>query len=66
MIKLYSNHCPKCDIIKEKLDEKNISYELIDDVEWLTANGFDRMPVLEINGQKITSMLQMSNIIRSL
>ena len=66
MIKLYSNHCPKCDIVKAKLDKKNINYELVDDVEWLEANGYDEMPVLEVEGVKSTSMLEINDIIAKL
>lgn len=66
MIILYSNHCPKCDIVKEKLDEKKIDYKIVDDIEWLTENGFNDMPVLEVNGVRFTRMIEMNEFIRSL
>lgn len=53
MIVLYSNHCPKCDILKAKLDSKHISYTIMDDEKWLTDNGFDEMPILEVNGERL-------------
>ena len=65
-IKLYSNHCPLCDIAKAKLDAKNIDYTLIDDVAWLTANGFDQMPVLEIDGNRIHGILDINTAIAAL
>lgn len=65
MIVLYSNHCPKCDITKAKLDAKNIEYTLIDDLTWLSENGFDQMPVLEVNGQKMINMLEINNFINA-
>ena len=30
MVILYSTGCPKCQVLKSKLDSKNISYELFD------------------------------------
>ncbi len=63
MIVLYSNHCPKCDITKAKLDAKNIEYTLIDDAEWLSQNGFDQMPVLEVDGHRMISMIEINNFI---
>ena len=65
MIVLYSNHCPKCDITKAKLDAKNIKYTLIDDTEWLSANGFDQMPVLEVDGNRMISMIEINNFINA-
>lgn len=53
MIKLYTNHCRKCEILTTKLNEKNITFETIDDEEWLCANGYDFMPILEVDGQKL-------------
>jgi glutaredoxin len=65
MIVLYSNHCPKCDITKAKLDAKNINYTLIDDTEWLSANEFDQMPVLEVDGNRMISMIEINNFINA-
>jgi glutaredoxin len=65
MIVLYSNHCPKCDITRAKLDAKNINYTLIDDTEWLSANGFDQMPVLEVDGNRMISMIEINNFINA-
>lgn len=56
MITLYSNHCPKCDILKGKLDTKNVTYTLVDDTTWLSANGFDQMPILEVDGKRMPFM----------
>ena len=63
MIVLYSNHCPKCEIVKSKLDSKNIEYKLVDDIQWLTDNNFDQMPVLEVNGTRMTSFIDINNFI---
>lgn len=46
---LYSNNCPKCKILKKKLDDKNIVYEAKDDIDFLISNGFRGYPVLSVN-----------------
>ena len=35
-IKLYSTHCPKCIVLEKKLQQKNIPFEEINDVEIMT------------------------------
>ena len=53
MIKLYTIHCPQCNVLKKKLDAAGISYTLIDDKEWLIANGYDKFPILEVDGDQM-------------
>lgn len=53
MIKLYTNHCRKCEILTAKLQEKNVIFDIIDDEEWLRANGYDFMPILEVDNKKL-------------
>ena len=48
---LYTIHCPKCDILEQKLNMKNVEYTLIDDVSVIQAKGLDAMPVLEVDGE---------------
>lgn len=48
MITLYTNHCPACDRLKELLDEKKISYEEVDDEQFLIAHNLLHMPQLGI------------------
>ena len=60
MVVLYSNHCPRCNIIKAKLETAKINYKLVDDPEQLEKLGYDFMPVLEVDGEKFTSMIQMN------
>jgi len=54
MIKLYTNHCPLCNTLKELLDEKKIQYEEVDDVQLMLSLGLTHMPMLEIeNGERL-------------
>lgn len=48
---LYTTHCPKCNILKAKLDEKNISYTEYDNVEFMKDMGITTVPVLNINNK---------------
>lgn len=47
---LYSTGCPKCKILKDKLDVKEITYQVCDDVELIIQKGFKTVPMLEVDG----------------
>lgn len=49
MIKLYSNDCPKCRVLKTKLDSKNIAYEKISDIDLMMEKGIESVPILELD-----------------
>ena len=51
---LYTNDCPKCKILKIKLDEKNIPYEIFDDMDEMLKKGFRSMPMLDVDGKVMT------------
>ena len=47
---LYEHGCPRCKVLKAKLDQKKIQYTNISDVELMMAKGFEEAPKLEVNG----------------
>lgn len=47
----YTTGCPKCKILKKKLDEKNIAYAINDSVAEMLKLGITQVPVLSIDGQ---------------
>lgn len=47
---LYEHGCPKCKILKMKLDKSGIEYETVSDIEVMKAKGFQEAPKLEVNG----------------
>lgn len=51
MVILYSTGCPKCQVLKSKLDSKNISYEVFDDKDKMIDKGFTSVPILEVDGE---------------
>jgi glutaredoxin len=48
---LYSNHCPKCEMMKKMLDMKNISYDIFDNEDEMIKMGFSSMPMISIDGK---------------
>ena len=49
-IVLYEHGCPRCKVLKSKLDQKGIKYEDISDVEVMKSKGFQEAPKLDVNG----------------
>lgn len=60
MITLYTTHCPKCNVLKSKLDSKNIEYKIVEDVDTMQNKGFSSAPVLEVDNE----MLDFVNAIK--
>lgn len=49
---LYSTGCPKCAVLKEKLDSKKINYEEISDVGIMQEKGIMSVPVLMVDDKR--------------
>lgn len=49
---LYSTDCPRCKILKRKLEEKNIRYEERDDMDEMLSLGIMSVPYLKV-GEKL-------------
>lgn len=56
MIVLYSTGCPKCKILKEKLDAAKIQYIEISNVDRILEKGIAFVPVLEVCGERMNFM----------
>lgn len=48
-MKLWTIHCPRCNILAKKLANKKIDVEVIDDKAKIQAEGLDLMPILELD-----------------
>ena len=46
---LYEHGCPRCKVLKMKLDQKGINYETVNDIEQMKAKGFTEAPKLEVD-----------------
>jgi glutaredoxin len=53
---LYSTGCPKCKILTQKLNNKNIKYDVVDDVDIMLSKGFETVPMLEVDGNVLDFM----------
>ncbi len=54
MITLYSTGCPKCRVLKKKLDAANIPYTVIDDVDVMMSLGMQSVPVLKVGDELLS------------
>ena len=45
---LYEHGCPRCKVLKAKLDNSGIQYETVNDVKVMKMKGFDEAPKLEV------------------
>lgn len=51
MVTIYTTDtCPKCKILKEKMNTKGIEYEEVQDVNIMSDKGISFVPVLEVDG----------------
>jgi glutaredoxin len=48
---LYSTNCPQCKVLKSKLDESNIEYEVCSDTNLMLSKGLKSVPMLEVSGR---------------
>ena len=51
MITLYSTNCPKCNVLKQKLQSLNIDFEISNNIDELIELGFMEAPILKVNDQ---------------
>lgn len=56
-IVLYSTGCPKCKILKQKLDSKAVSYTENNTVADMMALGITQVPVLAVDGELLSFSL---------
>lgn len=47
---LHTTNCPRCKVLKSKLDQKSINYKMNTDVDLMIQKGFTTAPKLEIDG----------------
>lgn len=51
---LFSTGCPKCNVLKKKLDTANIEYIVIDDINQMMSLGITTVPVLKVDGEMLS------------
>ena len=54
MITVYTTpHCPQCKLLKAKLAQANIQYELCEDVGKMRELGIMSVPIMEADGKRL-------------
>ena len=54
MITIYTTQtCPKCKILKKKLQEKGIAYEEFSDEDEMQRMGILSVPVMDVDGERL-------------
>lgn len=48
MVVLYSTGCPRCNVLKKKLEQKGVVYEVNDNVDDMITLGIEQVPVLKV------------------
>jgi len=51
MTVLYTTGCPKCKVLKQKLDAKGVAYETNTSVADMAALGMKSAPALQVDGE---------------
>lgn len=55
MIKLYTvENCPMCELLKRKLYEKDIEFEVIQSTSILKEKRITHVPIMELNDKMLT------------
>lgn len=49
---LYSTGCPRCEVLKKKLDSEGVEYEVCTDIDEMQKLGFMSVPMLKV-GEKV-------------
>lgn len=62
---LYSTHCPRCNVLYNKLKEKNIQFNVCEDVDKLIEMGFMTAPVL-YDGEKYYTFEEAIRLINNM
>ena len=50
LIILYSTGCPKCQVLKSKMEQRGISYTEVNDLTIMESKGILNVPVIEVDG----------------
>ena len=50
---LYSTHCPRCQVLEKKLQQKGVGYDEVNDISVMEQKGYLSVPVLEVDGKSM-------------
>ena len=50
---LFSTHCPRCNVLEKKLQQKEVDYDEVNDTSIMEQKGYLSVPVLEVDGKSM-------------
>ena len=50
---LYTTNCPRCTVLKAKLQQKNIEFEVVDDINEMLQLGIKTAPMLKVDNDML-------------
>ena len=50
---LFSTHCPRCNVLEEKLQQIEVDYDEVNDTSIIEQKGYLNVPVLEVDGKSM-------------
>lgn len=59
---LYSTGCPRCEVLKKKLDSEGVEYEVCEDIETMKSLGIMSVPVLKVDDKTYNFSEAIQNI----
>lgn len=51
MVTIYSTGCPRCNVLKTKLAQANINFDVSDNIDYLIEKGYQSVPILDVDGK---------------
>ena len=58
-VTLFSTGCPKCNVLKTKLEQAGIEYDVVTDENVMIERGFTSAPMLGVDGEEMGFMEAM-------
>ena len=60
-----SSECARCQLVKQMLDNHKVKYEeIIDEKQLMIDKGFERVPVIEVDGKIFDEYVSILNWLR--
>lgn len=51
---IYSTGCPRCFVLEQKLADKNVQYQRVEDIDEMLSLGIMEVPVLSVDGERMS------------
>lgn len=55
-VTMYTTHCPRCNVLKKKLELKGLEFTEVDNIAELQEKGITEVPTLEVDERRMSFM----------